>query len=131
MLYVYMHACKIQEKSLKRKLPLEGSIHHRNHAYKLSPAVQHRQESQRKHFMSQSKEVNPVHNSAVKKSSLTFLTHQGKRKKKLQVTGKSEKSVRMSALNHTHQAMNRNGEHGTKTRRVMRRERKGNKGWFL
>jgi len=67
-----MRACKIKrrkeererererERESKRKVPFEASMHHRSHACKLSPAVQHHQENDRKYYVSQSKEVKPV-----------------------------------------------------------------------
>jgi len=49
-----------REREFKRKVPFEASMHHRSHACKLSPAVQHHQENHRKYYVSQSKEVKPV-----------------------------------------------------------------------
>ena len=103
-------------KKIKRKVPFKVSIHHRSHMSKL-PAVHHHhhQENHTKYYMNQSKELSPIHNLAIKAEFLK-LSWPRKEKQRLCVTGNSERSVRMSSLNPTHQGMRESGEHCTKTR---------------
>lgn len=104
--------------------------------YKLSPTVHHHhhQENHTRYYMRQSKELNPIHNLAIKTKLFRLSSHflgQEKKNRRLYVTGNSVRSIRMSSLNPTHQGMNRSGEHCTKTQTQSVKKRKQGVSFFL
>lgn len=134
---IWTHVCKINKKKFNRKVPFKASIHHRSHMYKLWPTVHHHQENHTRYYMSQSKELNRIHNLAIKTKFFRLSSHflgqekknrPRKEKQKAYVTGNSERSIRMSSLNPTHQGMNGRGEHCTKTQTQPVKKKKKNKG---